>query len=60
MKCVVFICRKCGHNLYVEERPEFLKKLGKIAITECPNCVEEGYENRILSHVAVEFPGDSA
>ena len=55
----VFICRKCGHNLYVEETPEFAEKLGRIAIMDCPSCGEEGYENWILSCRKHEFPGDA-
>jgi len=55
---LIFICRKCGHNLYVKDTPNFLKRLGEIAVMECPNCGEEGYENWILSNVAHNFPGE--
>ena len=41
----VFLCRKCGHNLYVEESPALGEKLGEVAVMPCPNCGEEGYEN---------------
>jgi DNA replicative helicase MCM subunit Mcm2 (Cdc46/Mcm family) len=58
MMYFVFMCRKCGHNLYVEENPNFLNRLGKIAVMDCPICGEEGYENWILSHVTTEFPGE--
>ena len=51
----VFICRKCGHNLYVEEVPDFCKKLEKIAELDCPNCGEEGCKNWILSCRKNEF-----
>lgn len=54
----VFICRKCEHNLYVEEVPDFGEKLGKICVMNCPNCGEEGYENWILSCRKREFPGN--
>lgn len=57
---IVFKCRKCEHNLYVEETDDFAEKLGeKIAEYECPSCGEEGYENWILSHRATEFGGRS-
>lgn len=55
----VFICRKCGHNLYVEEVSDFGKKLERIAEMDCPNCGEEGYENWILSHRENEFPEEN-
>lgn len=65
MKYIVFICRKCGHNLYVDEssgrrdgQPSLMRRLGKIAERDCPNCGEEGYENWILSCLAAKFPGD--
>ena len=45
----VFICRKCEHNMYVEETENFSEDLGKLSITDCPNCGEEGYDNWILS-----------
>jgi ribosomal protein L37E len=51
----VFICRKCDHNLYAEETPDFGEKLGKIAVMDCPNCGEEGYDNWILSCRKREF-----
>ena len=54
----VFICRKCGHNLYAEETPDFGEKLGKIAVMDCPTCGEQGYDNWILSCRKREFPGD--
>ena len=54
----VFICRKCGYNLYAEETPDFGEKLGKIAVMDCPTCGEEGYDNWILSCRKREFPGN--
>ena len=54
----VFICRKCEHNLYVEETENFAEKLGDIAVSDCPNCGEEGYENWILSCRKRRFPDD--
>lgn len=56
----VFICRKCGHNLYVEEVPNFGKKLARIAKLDCPNCGEEGYENWVLSRREHEFPEENS
>lgn len=43
-KELIFICKKCGHNLYVD--PVKVKKLFKI---DCPECGEESYELWILS-----------
>lgn len=39
----VFVCRKCGHNLYVGK--ERLKKIFK---TDCPSCGEEPEGNWII------------
>ena len=36
----VFCCRKCCHNLYVDEKG-FPQKLEKIAGKPCPNCGEQ-------------------
>lgn len=54
----VFVCRKCEHNLYVKEVSDFGEKLGKIAIMDCPNCGEQGYNNWILSCRKRDFPGE--
>ena len=54
----VFICRKCGHNLYAEETPDFGEKLGRIAVMDCPTCGEEGYDNWILSCRKRKLPGE--
>ena len=56
----VFLCRKCGHNLYVEESPTLGEKLGEVAVMPCPNCGEEGYENWVLSHRKRDFPKEDA
>lgn len=37
----VFECRKCGHQLFVEEGKTFPKKLEDIAGMSCPNCGEQ-------------------
>ena len=44
---VVFMCRKCGHLLFVTTIT--LEKFGEVSEMDCPNCGEEGYENWILS-----------
>lgn len=40
MKDLIFECRKCEHNLYVNP-----KKVRKILTTDCPNCGEEADGN---------------
>jgi DNA replicative helicase MCM subunit Mcm2 (Cdc46/Mcm family) len=42
-KDFIFLCKKCGHNLYVER-----KKIHLVLKTDCPNCGEESYENWIF------------
>jgi len=44
-KQIVFICRKCEHNLFMNQKEGWLKKLLKL---DCPNCGEESYELWIL------------
>ena len=48
MKDLVFVCRKCGHQVYKEEwsTEKGMKVMIKL---DCPNCGEEAYENWILS-----------
>ena len=55
----VFLCRKCGHNLYVKETQWFGERLGKITITPCPECGEEGWDNWILSCRKYDFPEEA-
>lgn len=45
---LIFRCRKCGHELYVEEGQRLGSLLGRIADYDCPSCGEDGYENWIL------------
>lgn len=44
---IVFVCRKCGHLLFVSKPT--IEKLECISNRDCDNCGEEGYENWILS-----------
>lgn len=37
----VFECRKCGHQLFVQEGKSFPKMLEDIAGMSCPNCGEQ-------------------
>ena len=53
----VFECRKCGHQLYVSETPNFLDKLYDVASMDCQQCGESGYDNWVLSGKAYEFEG---
>lgn len=57
---VVLSCRKCGHQLYVEETPTLGEKLGTAAVEPCPECGEEGYDNWLLSGRKREFPKEGA
>ena len=54
----VFICRKCEHELYVKDVEDMGAELGEIAVMDCPNCGEEGYDNWILSCRKRRFPDD--
>ena len=45
-KDLIFICRKCEHNLYVSPEIGSIKRLLK---KDCPNCGEEREELWILS-----------
>lgn len=45
---LVFKCRKCGHNVFIEKQ-RFINKPSKIAEYDCLDCGEEGYENWIFS-----------
>lgn len=46
-KDLVFICRKCGHLVFLTGW-ETEKKMKKMIRLSCPECGEEGYENWIL------------
>lgn len=38
MRFIVFECRKCGHNLYVENTEDIVKTVGKVSNSDCPHC----------------------
>ena len=40
-----FICNKCEHHLFVDEKPGWVEKLTK---RDCPNCGEESGELWII------------
>jgi len=53
---IVFKCRKCEHELYMDSYNLSWKHFKKLANKDCPRCGEEGYENWILKDVARETP----
>lgn len=53
MGYVVFECRKCGHDLYVENT---LDKIDEASNTACPHCGEEPDGNWLLVGSAYKFP----
>ena len=57
---IVFECRKCGHQLYMDAYNISWKHFKKLAEKDCPQCGEEGYENWILLGTSRTFPGDDA
>ena len=57
----VFVCRKCGHKLYVHGNKDnalTISALQEIAAKECPNCGEQGEENWALGFKSRGFPGE--
>lgn len=44
MKELVFICGKCGHSVFVDEKKGWVKKF----LSDCPNCGEEPDTNWLL------------
>ena len=56
MRFVVFECRKCGHQLYVENTENAVKKIGKVSNCDCPACGEEPDGNWVLVGLRREFP----
>ena len=50
-KDLIFICKKCGHNLYVSHA-----KIRKLFKLDCPNCGEEADNLWILSCEGVFIP----
>ena len=56
MRFVVFECRKCGHNLYVENTEDLFKTIGRVSSSDCPHCGEEPEGNWVLLGLEKEFP----
>lgn len=46
---IAFVCRKCGHNMYVK-KDKLEEKLPVLMKKDCPECGEDGYRNWVLSH----------
>lgn len=55
MRFIVFECRKCGHQLYVENTEDVVAKIGKVSNYDCPNCGEEPDFNWLLIGLRREF-----
>lgn len=57
---IVFECRKCGHELYMDSYnlrdSNSWKAFHELSKRECPECGEEGYYNWILCGVSRETP----
>jgi transcription elongation factor Elf1 len=56
MRFIVFECRKCGHNLYVENTDDVVKTIGKVSNIDCPYCGEEPERNWLLVGLKNELP----
>ena len=50
---IVFECRKCGHELYMDSYNLHWKDFDRLSKRECPECGEEGYENWILQKISL-------
>ena len=57
---IVFSCRKCGHELYMDSynlrNSNAWRAFDRLSEHDCPACGEEGYENWILCRVSRETP----
>ena len=56
MRFIVFECRKCGHNLYVENTENVVKSIGIVSNFDCPHCGEQPEGNWVLVGLKKEFP----
>lgn len=57
---IVFECRKCGHQLYMDAYNIWWKNFKELADRDCPECGEEGYVNWILMNTSRTCPVDDA
>lgn len=57
---IVFECRKCGHQLYMDAYNIGWKHFKKLAERDCPQCGEDGYVNWILVGTKLTCPVDDA
>lgn len=55
MRFLVFVCKKCGHEMYVENTENLMKDLCKLSSKDCPECGEEGYDLWLLSRRASDI-----
>lgn len=57
---LVFKCRKCGHELYMDSytRSIVWRTFKELSERDCPECGEDGYENWILAGARRTCPVD--
>lgn len=60
MRFIVFKCRKCGHNLYVENTEDVVRTIGKVSNADCPHCGEEPDGNWVLVGLESEVNDEQA
>ena len=58
MRYIVFSCKKCGHNLYLENTDDLSRNLRKLSVKDCPECGEDGYCNWVLEGGSSSFPNE--
>ena len=58
MRYLVFVCKKCGHELYVENTDNLMSDLCKLSVKDCPECGEEGLDLWILSRKESKFESE--
>lgn len=55
---LVFVCRECGHRMYVEKDVALGQKLQTLLDMPCPGCGEARDALWGLDRVEEKFPGD--
>lgn len=58
MRFIVFECRKCGHNIYVENTEDLAKSIRTVSNLDCPICGEEPEGNWALVGLRNKYPYD--
>ena len=56
MSYLKFVCKKCGHAVFVENNDTAFERIQTISYLECPECSAHFHKNWLLVGTVQELP----